>query len=512
LLLTLEWALVSAAFRPGLGGQWLGWFVVPFCSLVLVLGSSRVVALRPRISPSLQSTPLAWGFLLTHVAVFAVFLALCPFVRPGIPRDPALVVLFFALAFLSIPLALLAFVPARSLAILGQGLRGVWVYACAGGLVIGGLVYGLVFVWNHTVSNPLEVLTFRWVEACLGLLRTPVSLDTANMRIATDNFGVRIRGGCSGAEGLVLMLVFSMGWLWFFRREIRFPRALLLVPAALAAIWVANVGRITALILIGHAGAPGVARGGFHSQAGWILFNAIAVGFVVAAGRLSWLSRNPAPPTEDRTAQNPTAAYLVPFLAILAASLVSRAASAGFEWLYPLRFIAAVVALWLFRARYSSLDWRFGWLAAGVGCAVLALWLGMDAWLGGARDLGLEKGLAALPPVARFAWIVTRAVAAIVTVPMAEELAFRGYLPRRLMAADFESIRFRGMTPLPILASSVVFGLLHGSQWIAGTVAGVAYALVLRHRGRMGDAVVAHAATNALLAAWVVTRGDWHLW
>ena len=58
----------------------------------------------------------------------------------------------------------------------------------------------------------------------------------------------------------------------------------------------------------------------------------------------------------------------------------------------------------------------------------------------------------------------------------------------------------------------MVFGVLPGSEWMAGTLAGVAYALALRHRGRMGDAVVAHAATNALLAAWVIARGDWHLW
>jgi hypothetical protein len=31
-------------------------------------------------------------------------------------------------------------------------------------------------------------------------------------------------------------------------------------------------------------------------------------------------------------------------------------------------------------------------------------------------------------------------------------------------------------------------------------------------RGRIGQAVVAHATTNALIAAWVLVRGDWYLW
>ena len=97
-------------------------------------------------------------------------------------------------------------------------------------------------------------------------------------------------------------------------------------------------------------------------------------------------------------------------------------------------------------------------------------------------------------------------------MPIAEELAFRGYLLRRLVASDFESARFRGLTAAPILMSSLCFGALHGGQWLAGTLAGVAFALVFRRRGRIGDAVAAHATTNVLLAAWVIGRGDWHLW
>jgi membrane protease YdiL (CAAX protease family) len=53
---------------------------------------------------------------------------------------------------------------------------------------------------------------------------------------------------------------------------------------------------------------------------------------------------------------------------------------------------------------------------------------------------------------------------------------------------------------------------MHGQHWLVGIVAGLAYAFLLRHRGRMGDAVVAHAVSNLLLAVWVLTRGDWGLW
>jgi CAAX prenyl protease-like protein len=97
-------------------------------------------------------------------------------------------------------------------------------------------------------------------------------------------------------------------------------------------------------------------------------------------------------------------------------------------------------------------------------------------------------------------------------VPIAEELAFRGYLARRLINREFAAIPFSSLTLVSIGISSLVFGLFHGRQWMVGLVAGLAYAAVLKWKGRIGDAVVAHATSNLLLAAWVLLRGDWAQW
>jgi CAAX prenyl protease-like protein len=207
-----------------------------------------------------------------------------------------------------------------------------------------------------------------------------------------------------------------------------------------------------------------------------------------------------------------TSAYLVPFLVILAASFISRAASGYFEWLYPLRFLAAAVALFYFRKELKKLDWRAGWLAALTGTVVFAIWILPTFWQHPSPPSILGKSLAALSPMARITWIAFRVAAAAITVPIAEELAFRGYLARRLISRDFDSVSFLRLTPLAIGISSVVFGFMHGEQWIVGIVAGLAYAGVLRFRGRMGDAILAHATSNLLLAAWVLVRGDWSLW
>ena len=59
--------------------------------------------------------------------------------------------------------------------------------------------------------------------------------------------------------------------------------------------------------------------------------------------------------------------------------------------------------------------------------------------------------------------------------------------------------------------TSVVFGLEH-REWLAGILCGFAYQGLVCWKNRLGDAITAHAITNALLGGWVVWRGAWHFW
>jgi exosortase E/protease (VPEID-CTERM system) len=271
--------------------------------------------------------------------------------------------------------------------------------------------------------------------------------------------------------------------------------------------------RITLLIVIGAAGAPQIAVDGFHSEAGWIAFNCVALSFAILSRKVPWFTvESTEPAVQEPLAASPTAAHLLPFLAILAASMISRAASNGFEWLYPLRLIAAVATLWFFRAQYSRMDWKCGWLSFVLGSLVFLIWLTLYRFNGVATDPSTASGLAAWPGFARIAWVLCRVAAAVVTVPLAEELAFRGFLIRRLLGRVFDSLDPQQFTVFAVLLSSLVFGLLHGTRWLAGTIAGLIYAVAFLRRGRIGDAVVAHATTNAWLALWVLGSGNWSLW
>jgi len=517
-----------------------GPFLGPVAAFGVVAYAVFVGLGHSRLKAHTQEIPFnAWAFGGHLFLVLAVCLGnlaaargLGAFLNSASGQLTARIALLLAVALLA-----LAVLPLRTWISTIRTTSPLWLFAAIAGAAASILRYPFQSLWDTSstgVAGFLQASTFHAVHAALQLFLPGLIADPSNFTIGTQRFMVIILEQCSGMEGLGLVLVFTIVWLAYFRKESRFPQALLLIPCALLCAWLLNIVRICLLILIGDAGAPDVAMIGFHSQAGWIAFTAVAFAFSMATRKLSWVRRTPfevaqqqdgsararmqgvaaaAEQTGEETGESPaTGAYLVPFLAILAASFVSKAASGYFEWLYPLRFVAAAVALWHFRHELKKLNWRFGWLAPLTGAAIFLMWIVSAWWTKAPAVSELGAALAALSPVAQFTWIAFRVAAAGLTVPVAEELAFRGYLSRRLVDREFDTVPFSSVTLLPMVISSVVFGLLYGQHWLTGIVAGLAYVLVLKWRGRIGDAVVAHATSNLLLAVWVLARGDWAQW
>jgi CAAX prenyl protease-like protein len=124
----------------------------------------------------------------------------------------------------------------------------------------------------------------------------------------------------------------------------------------------------------------------------------------------------------------------------------------------------------------------------------------------------VPEGLAQVSGLVGGFWIVCRAAAAIITVPIAEELAYRGYLMRIVVSRNFDAIALRDVRWPALALASIVFGITHGSMWIPGIIAGVAYGVLAIRTNKLGEAVAAHATTNALLAATVLIFDQWQLW
>lgn len=382
--------------------------------------------------------------------------------------------------------------------------RRTWLAVIAG-LATGGSWLLLRFhahVWIHAWHQE-RLLTL--LATVLRLLGHEVVLDTRQAIIGTPSFNAVAGSRCMGYEGVILVSLFTGIYLWLSRRQLRFPRAFLLVPFAAAVSYGLNVVRIIALIEIGMRW-PAIALGGFHSVAGWYSVSAVSLGVVVASQRLCLRAVGATAPA----ARSDTSAgfYLAPVLAILATAMLTQVVSTGFDALYPLRVIACAVPLWLHRGRLGTLGWNGSAWAIPVGIAIFAMWMLLER---PATASPTAAGLAGLPAGASIAWLALRTVGSVVTVPIAEELAFRGYLLRKLCATDFERVPLDRFTWLSFVASSFLFGALHG-RWLAGTVAGMIFALTLYRRGRLADPIVAHATANALIAITVLVGGRWNLW
>ena len=378
------------------------------------------------------------------------------------------------------------------------------------GITAGSIAWAGSFLTSE-LWRPLASSTFRVVAAVLGFIYSQTLSDPAKLLIGTAKFEVMISPECSGYEGISLMLVFLTAYVWLSRARLRFPRAMLLFPVGVITIWIVNIFRIVALVVIGTSGLPAIARGGFHSQAGWIGFSAVALSLVVVSTRHRYFTipLQSAPAGTDEA--DPTAAYLIPFLVIILGDMLTGAFSAGFDMLYALRIVLAGVALWWFRKTYSDIKWSWSWQAILIGVITFIIWIAIIPAAVDETD-GWPPALRAMPLIWAALWLLLRIVGYVVTVPIAEELAFRGFLTRRCMRPDFYRLPIGIFSWASFLISSILFGALHGRFWLPGCIAGLLFALALYRRRMLADAVQAHATTNALIAVYVFITGHWSVW
>lgn len=350
--------------------------------------------------------------------------------------------------------------------------------------------------------------TLRLSYAILSLYETNVRVDYGIQVLGVRNFAVHIDASCSGYEGIGLVVVFLSLYLWVFRSTLRFPNALLLLPIGIVTIWLLNAVRIAALTSIGAHVSPEVAIGGFHSQAGWIAFLLVAIGIMALAPRFSFFAGR-ASVTEARSPSDRLMlAYLAPFMGLMVAG-IAMAASAPYDaWLYPLKVVAVGACLWLFRDVYRGLVAPIDPVALMVGIVVGVVWIATAPASGASNAVG--AWIATQPFALVVLWLGIRSLGAIVMVPIAEELAFRGLLHRWLISRRFETVEFATFSWLAFIVSSLLFGLMH-QRMVAGALAGAVFALLMYRSGRLSDPIAAHVTANAVIVAWALAARDWTL-
>jgi exosortase E/protease (VPEID-CTERM system) len=483
-------------------------FLVTFGAAVLVFAYVRSIEQLRSAEAAFSAEAFRAGWALAHVVglVALVFLSHSLY-RPGATQWEFSAVLgaWLIVGGGSISAALLATASGSLWLSTVRSLGNSWLYA-----LVTALVSVLVWQWSELLWTPMANITFAFVRVVLSPFLPELRADATIRVLATDHFAIRIDDYCSGLEGIAMMLTFVVTWLVCFRRDYIFPQALCLIPAAAFAMFVLNVVRICILMFIGYEGYPEVASYGFHSQAGWIAFNSVACGLAIWSRRIAWLSRMPAAASDSAAPRNPTATYLMPLLSLLVAGVLSHALSGHFETFYPLRLVIGLTVLWVYRRELWAINWSWSWRGVVTGAVVFLIWMLAAHFL--LPSAGMPGQLAAMTGTMSLVWIAARLVVPVLIVPIAEELAYRGYLMRCFGGVEFDSLPYRSVSALGLMISSAAFGVVHGSMWLPGLVAGLAYGWVVMRRGSLGEAVMAHATTNALVAVAVLGFGQWQLW
>ena len=321
----------------------------------------------------------------------------------------------------------------------------------------------------------LPDLTFAAVARGLAPFGA-VAVYPAERIVRLDGFAVEVAGPCSGMEGFALITALLAAHLWIERKHLRWPHALALLPLAIAASFALNALRIGALVIIGARVSPELAVNGFHSHAGWLAFTLLAFALIGLA-RLPLLRAGP----RRGPAPDASAALILPFVATMLATLALDTFTADPAAWYPLRAAVMLAALLPFGATWARLG------APSATSVAAGLVVGL-AWLVTAPAAAPASGPTSIA-----------LAGAVLLTPLAEEAFFRGYLQPRLVRAGAPGAA-------AVLVAAGLFGLLH-DRWLAGTLAGAAFGLVSLRRGRLADAIAAHAAANATLAAWALATG-----
>src|SRR5262245_31988316 len=293
-----------------------------------------------------ESRVTAWLFVVAHLAGFALFafatdrlLAQSTLATPVSVPD---IIFWLTSGALTGLLWAAAVIPPTKWPVLAW--RGRWAILLGILIAGGGLLIAQIFEdgWD-TLARPTLWLSHRF----LRFFTADTIYDPESHALGTGAFWVYVTAPCSGYEGMWLICAYLAGYFWLFRRELRFPQAFLLLPLGLVAVWVVNAVRIAVLIWIGTY-SPKLAIGGFHSQAGWLGFSAVALGLVWLSHRLRLFSVSPVVLSSAGT--DPTAAYLAPLLAGVAVQMVTIAFVPEPDAWYPLRAgVTAVLLAWFWR-------------------------------------------------------------------------------------------------------------------------------------------------------------------
>ena len=359
-------------------------------------------------------------------------------------------------------------------------------------------------LWSNIFLSPtLQIATI--FGKALGL---SVVAQAGPTLFGTANFVVDIGPTCLGYQGVSIVLLVLLSYFYAQRQDLRFPQVLLILPASIALLLLLNALRIALLVSIGAHWSPDIAAMGFHATAGWVELILTIASALYLINRFHWFTPSPVAPA--RFAVDGPDFWLLPLVVLIATSFLTQLFTGSFYWAYPVHIVVTAVFLWRFRQHLPPLTSHSPGVALLAGLTVLVFWVLLipsDPQDNNLFALNLFNA-ASGPGVA---WLVLRLLGSTLVVPLVEELAFRGFLWRVVMARLGQHLSERKATWATLGITSLAFGLFH-AHWHVAALTGVCYGLVYLRRKCLADAILAHAVTNLLIGLYAMVFGHWSYW
>jgi uncharacterized protein len=211
-----------------------------------------------------------------------------------------------------------------------------------------------------------------------------------------------------------------------------------------------------------------------------------------------------------------TAAYVLPF-AIFILFLALQSVVPIPQWL---KFAVPLIAIALVSRQALATRLKSPLMSIVLGIAVCVLWVGPEIVFPGYHQgvlfsnsvLGHPVASATAAQKSDIVFIVFRVLVSVITVPILEELFWRGWLMRWLINPNFEAVPLGTYATQAFWVVAVLFASEHGSFWDVGLLTGIIYNWWMVRTKSMWDCILMHAVTNGCLAWYVLHYDKWIYW
>lgn len=188
-----------------------------------------------------------------------------------------------------------------------------------------------------------------------------------------------------------------------------------------------------------------------------------------------------------------------------------------------IRGVGGLLAAWMVWPWLPRLGKPHLLLGVVFGLLSAALWVGGQHLFNGLGLGGAWFGLKApaepidprigLTATAWWSQAVLRIAVATITVPIVEELFWRGFMLRALIDyARFDKLPMHQFTWISFLGTALLSTLQHPANWGISIFCWMAFNGLFYWKRSLAFLMIVHGVTNLALYVYTIRRGDWQFW